>query len=257
MIEFKKYSNFGRFLLALVTAGFLLTHGEGAAAQIPHPVSDPVTLGSIAAGRLEDGDERFLDGAFVDYFRFQALRGEVVTLRVDSSEVDAFLILLDETLNALAVDDNSGGGTNALIEEMELPVTGTYLIGVSARVVDSQAGAYTLTTSSVLPDPKPPGQLLVSPSEISAGLPASITLRAFLPNGRDSLLNDSVFLDGVDIDLSLLPLLSFADEANGTVAISLGPIEPSDGAESVLEWRVVTDDEVLSTTLTVLRAAPE
>jgi hypothetical protein len=96
--------------------------------------------GQTADGTLTaDGEQ--------DRYVFTALAGSLVTIRaesVTSGVPDLVLVLEDPFGVAVATDDNSGGGTNPLINNLELKTTGTHTIVVS-NVPGSGTGAYRVS----------------------------------------------------------------------------------------------------------------
>jgi hypothetical protein len=95
----------------------------------------PETLGaSPAEARLIDYGAA-LSGTIDDdtpqrYFRFDARRGDVVTVSLDnaSGNLDPLLVLLDSDLVELARDDNSGDNRGARILAFTLPRNGVYYL---------------------------------------------------------------------------------------------------------------------------------
>lgn len=68
------------------------------------------------------------------YFHFQARRGDVITATLSGTagNLDPLLKLLDNNLNELALDDDSGSERDARIAAFTIPATGTYYL-VAAR----------------------------------------------------------------------------------------------------------------------------
>lgn len=97
----------------------------------------PVTLElgqTLAGGLFPQGD--------TDAYVFDAAAGDVIDLSLESEDFDAYLELMisDE---AIAVDDDGGEGTNALIDDFVIPTSGTYLVVVHAYS-DAGEGRYTV-----------------------------------------------------------------------------------------------------------------
>lgn len=110
---------------------------------------------AIANGTLSEGDctaaQLDLDagGSFVDQYRVALPAGGALTIALDSVAFDSYLFVLDETLtNLIAVDDDSGGSSNALLSNLSLD-PGTYVIVANGFFV-GETGAYTLT---LIPEP--------------------------------------------------------------------------------------------------------
>ena len=79
---------------------------------------------TIIEGELGPGDPRAIDGRLYDLVEIPADRGEKVTALLESEEFDAFLYLNFSTGENLDSDDDSGGGSNALIDTT-VPQEGT------------------------------------------------------------------------------------------------------------------------------------
>ncbi|MEO1287594.1 MAG: PPC domain-containing protein [Chloroflexota bacterium] len=86
---------------------------------------------------LEDGDEvedALTEDVMMFLYGFNGLEGDEVTISMDaqSDELDPYLVLLGPAGELIAFDDDSGGSLDALIEDAELPYTGTYFIIASS-----------------------------------------------------------------------------------------------------------------------------
>lgn len=64
---------------------------------------------------------------FYDHYEFDVEEGDVVTISMSSSEGDSYLLVLDETGEIVAEDDDGGEGVDALLRNLELDA-GTYSI---------------------------------------------------------------------------------------------------------------------------------
>jgi serine protease Do len=92
----------------------------------------PLALdGRLVGDRLTQADAVLPDGSFYRMYQFQGRAGEVVTLEMQSTELDAYLVLADPQGRQIAEDDDSGGGQNARIT-LRLPLTGTYTLYANA-----------------------------------------------------------------------------------------------------------------------------
>lgn len=67
------------------------------------------------------------DSSFFDAYTFEGKAGQEVTIEMDSTEVDPYLILLAPDGRDVAQDDDGGGGSNARLVT-QLPADGTYTI---------------------------------------------------------------------------------------------------------------------------------
>lgn len=140
----------GTMELVFVIERSIRRDGEGG------PLPEPVGHGSLddwvvwpgepVRGVLGPGSERFDDGTYVDYYLFHGTEGERVTVRLQSDDFDAYLILLSDDDEVLAQDDDSGGGGDALLRHT-LPYTGAYWVAVNTLFA-GETGAYTLTVES-------------------------------------------------------------------------------------------------------------
>jgi hypothetical protein len=90
--------------------------------------------------RTPSGSENY----YSEQYKIYLTAGQTVTVRMTSTEFDAYLFLLDaETGEALAEDDDSAGGTNAELT-FTAPSDGTYVIEASSFATE-ETGAYTLS----------------------------------------------------------------------------------------------------------------
>lgn len=113
-----------------------------------------IALASSTSGTLTTGDctqEALFPGlgdqSLVDQYRITLPSRGRLTIRMNSNQFDAFLVLLNSPLQLpeIATDDDSGGGTNALIS-VDLDA-GTYIILANSALETAVTGAYTLTTT--------------------------------------------------------------------------------------------------------------
>lgn len=91
----------------------------------PQPQTTGVILqerGELASGDLVLGD----DGSLFDVYEFSGEAGQTVTITLESTEFDPYLILVDSSGKAIEQnDDASSSNTNAFLR-VRLPQTGTY-----------------------------------------------------------------------------------------------------------------------------------
>src|SRR5262245_4843914 len=64
-------------------------------------------------------------GEYADFWSFNGVPGQHVTIRATSDDMDTFLALLDPVPQTRATDDNGGGGTNSLLD-FDLDASGTW-----------------------------------------------------------------------------------------------------------------------------------
>lgn len=102
---------------------------------------------TVKDGILDPTDNTMPDGVFYDRytFDFEDTPGKLVTIKMDSNDFDAYLILIGAD-NIPVTDDDSGGGFNAQINT-NLQTTGTYTIIArsSPRGFLGTVGSYTLS----------------------------------------------------------------------------------------------------------------
>lgn len=124
--------------------------GSGAA-QPPATVSETVAslpflnVDSVESGAL--GPSSFeLDDRYLDAYRFEGMAGQTVTIIAASEEIDTSLELAyidaQQDVVTIAEDDDGAVGTNSMIVQ-RLPLTGTYVIGVSSYG-EGERGTYSV-----------------------------------------------------------------------------------------------------------------
>jgi N-acetylneuraminic acid mutarotase len=87
------------------------------------------------------------DNSSVDQYRVTLSSRGRLTIHMDSTQFDTFLVLLRSPLQLpeIATDDDGGGGTNSLIS-MDLDA-GSYIILANSALATPLTGSYTLTTT--------------------------------------------------------------------------------------------------------------
>ncbi len=132
--------------LRLVDSGQRLPTTAPASASAPL-TSNVIGLDQERTGTLQTGDAQVL-------WSFIGPANRVVTIRMNrvSGDIDPVLHMFAPDGTMIASDDNSGGGRNAMIAGLTLPVTGTYLIQVSGN---GRIGDYELIVQSGAPLPTP------------------------------------------------------------------------------------------------------
>ncbi|MBN1946514.1 MAG: hypothetical protein JW797_12645 [Bradymonadales bacterium] len=117
----------------------------GLAVTLPMEKSSAV---AEVQGELSQRDGLRPEGQYMDTFVFFGRGMEVVQIRLESEEIDSYLLLLDGAGALLAEDDDSGGGLNSRID-LVLPVDGLYLAVASSY--GRQVGGYRLRVVRHLP----------------------------------------------------------------------------------------------------------
>ena len=103
---------------------------------------EAIAFGSSDGGSLSTSDYQFDDGTFYDVWVFHLDEDEVVRIDMESSQVDAYLLLFDENLNPIAQDDDSGAETNAqIVAELD---DGCYVVAANSFDAE-ETGSYTLS----------------------------------------------------------------------------------------------------------------
>jgi hypothetical protein len=95
-------------------------------------VPEPVERGAIQPGETVQGVATF---SATDVWTFDAQEGEYVTIWLDAvrpEELDTFLEIYDGDGFIVAEDDDGGEGTNSMIPDLRVDLSGTYHIHVSS-----------------------------------------------------------------------------------------------------------------------------
>jgi hypothetical protein len=98
-----------------------------------------------SAGELVSGDARPGEIAPGEQhtWRFKAKQGDLVTVRMESSEIDTYLAVYDNSGELLTLNDDASG-TNAAIDEFIIPRQGEYRIIARAYSAEEE-GDYTIS----------------------------------------------------------------------------------------------------------------
>lgn len=115
----------------------------------------PVSLGDTRPGTLTE-ESPLLEGeeeeVFHDLYAFDGRAGQEVLVTLDSDDFDAVVVvghLTGTSLDEIATDDDSGGGTNARLRAT-LPADGRY--GIQVRALGSGGtGSYVLALTEAPP----------------------------------------------------------------------------------------------------------
>ncbi|HEY1225024.1 MAG TPA: pre-peptidase C-terminal domain-containing protein [Brevundimonas sp.] len=128
--------------------------GEAATVAASNSGTPSFETGIDFGGDLSTSDERLDNGKYADAYTFSGRRGERVTLTLESSAFDAYLMLIppDGAGELLENDDGTDGSTNSRID-LTLPADGDYTIGVTSYNA-GETGAYRFTAGPSLGTPR-------------------------------------------------------------------------------------------------------
>lgn len=129
------------------TGDYRLAVSQGERIQ-PTMEIEPISIGETVQGRLSLSDRLAADGSYYDCYRLTVDRAVQVAIRQDSTDFDAYLALYPGGRcegESIASDDDSGGGTSALISEQLQ--AGDYSFRANS-LNSAQEGAYSVTVSS-------------------------------------------------------------------------------------------------------------
>ena len=85
---------------------------------------------------------QFPDDTFADLYQLKVTDTSALDLHLNSTDFDAYLVVLDSKGNVIDEDDNSGSGTNARVTDTFDP--GTYIIVAKPFSGYTATGKYTL-----------------------------------------------------------------------------------------------------------------
>jgi hypothetical protein len=86
-----------------------------------------VALGSTVTGTIGFAACQYVDGTFADIYQINLTSDTTIDLSLNSSDFDAYLVILDAKGNLVDQDDDSGGGTNARVTRL-LPAGAYYVV---------------------------------------------------------------------------------------------------------------------------------
>ncbi len=204
-------------LLALMLSSAVLAQDatEEPAGQAEAPTQMPTAAPAAGPGR------EIQIGATVEgtlgpdsptvIYNFIANAGDVVTITMESSDVDSYLRLGDQRGNQLLFDDDSASDLDARIGPVRLPEDGAYVVIASSfdNVVSDGAevevGDFTLTITPYEPD------AITYPATVEGTLEADAVLSVYSFEGRTGDII-RISLDSEDFD----PLLMLTEANNVT-----------------------------------------
>jgi hypothetical protein len=109
----------------------------------------PITIGQTVGATISPTSCLLDDGSYANFYIFSGTQGQRVTIQMNSSSIDSYLGLANESGTFVVEDDDSGGGLSALIKAT-LPETGLYVI-LANTALPNQYGGYTLSLSGAAP----------------------------------------------------------------------------------------------------------
>jgi hypothetical protein len=108
----------------------------------PMGIAQQIPIGTSVSGQLMASDPTMPDGSHYKLFTFMGNAGQTVQIDLMSSAFDSYLYLRDQNGQAIAHDDDGGGGLNSRIIQ-QLPYSGMYQI-LANTLQSGQYGAFTL-----------------------------------------------------------------------------------------------------------------
>jgi hypothetical protein len=152
---------FGNYTLSVSSAGMVTQPTAVTAAQIA--IGQSLMSQLTAASPVNNENRRYA------LWTFSGTAGQAVQIDMVSTELDSYLILLDQMGNELQRNDDGGGGLNSRIN-ISLPYTGAYrIMAMSYRTSGVMFGTYTLSLQGVMavpPQVTPMGQGVPTPSGV-------------------------------------------------------------------------------------------
>ena len=122
----------GAYSLSLQVGG---SGGSGGGASVLAP-------GRTVSGALSGSDDVLQDGTYFQDWSVTGQAGDQVTVTLNSSAFDAYLLVVFDG-EVLASDDDGAGGTDSQVS-LTLPASGTYTVRANSYAVGA-TGAYTLS----------------------------------------------------------------------------------------------------------------
>ncbi|MBD2464929.1 tetratricopeptide repeat protein [Oscillatoria sp. FACHB-1407] len=98
-------------------------------------------------GMLADGDPVLDDGSVYDSYRFNGQAGQVLTIHLNSTEFDAYLLVIDPTGKIIAENDNASPNNGNARLTVTLPENSGYAIIANSRTA-GERGRYTLVVTA-------------------------------------------------------------------------------------------------------------
>lgn len=108
-----------------------------------------IPLGQIISGSLTTDDLQFpSDDSYFDPYQFQGNAGQTLSMKMYSDDFDVYMLVYNPYYQAIAeLDDTASLNTNAVIEEIQLNVPGTYFV-IANSYGGNETGDYKLAVAS-------------------------------------------------------------------------------------------------------------
>lgn len=102
---------------------------------------DAIAFGQVLDGRLNRRDTQLASGEYYDTISFSGTAGQSLTLSLESSQFDTYLMIRGPA--GVSYDNDDADGTNSRLE-VSLPADGVYTI-LATSYAPGETGRYTLT----------------------------------------------------------------------------------------------------------------
>ncbi|HYW09574.1 MAG TPA: DUF4344 domain-containing metallopeptidase [Longimicrobium sp.] len=151
-----------------------------------------LSMGQTVNGRLDTSDPKLSDNSHYDLYVYRGQPGEQVLVTMTSTAFDAYMAwgrVSGSAFEAIARDDDSGGGTNSQLIGT-VGSSGTYAVQANSLGAGS-TGAYTLTVQPVTAAAR---RAASAPPAGAVAITAGQTINGELTRS-DPMLSDSSFVD--------------------------------------------------------------
>lgn len=130
--------------LALLTAACSESPTEPVAldCESDHPA---IELGNPISGNITAEDTQLADGTFYDPYSLAIEDAGTYTIRMSSTEVNAYLFLLEQDEQFIADNDDAPGETTSDAEIVRNLTRGCYM--VVANTLEPEVGSYTIAVT--------------------------------------------------------------------------------------------------------------
>ncbi|HEY9737243.1 MAG TPA: trypsin-like peptidase domain-containing protein [Trichocoleus sp.] len=116
-----------------------------ASSRADNPPRSITVNGPAIQGQLNESSNILPDGSYFNAYVFEGRAGQSISIEMNSSEVDPYLILFSPDNEYYIEDDDSGGNYNAALS-VQLPTTGEYII-LANSFAEGESGSYQLRLS--------------------------------------------------------------------------------------------------------------